>query len=243
MAVFPGFPAEGVKFLGALARNNRREWFQPRKHIYEEQVKAPMAELVAALNSEMMRFAPDYVNEPAKAIYRIYRDTRFSKDKTPYKTHIAAIFPRRGLEKHGGGGLYFSVSAKEIEVAGGVYMPGPETLLAIRTHLSEHHDEFRKIIRAKKLRTLMGEMHGEQLSRVPKGFPSEHPAADLLRHKQWLVYVMLDPKLATTPKLLPEVRQRFEAMTPFVDFLNRPLVREKQRRAGNNGREFAGHFL
>jgi len=115
MAIFPGLPAEGVKFLSALARNNRREWFQPRKHIYEERVKAPMAELVTALNSEMMRFAPDYVNEPAKAIYRIYRDTRFSKDKTPYKTHIAAIFPRRGLEKHGGGGLYFSVSAKEIE--------------------------------------------------------------------------------------------------------------------------------
>lgn len=229
MAGFPGFPAAGMQFLSALARTNRREWFQPRKHIYEEQVKAPMAELVTALNSEMMRFAPDYVNEPAKAIYRIYRDTRFSKDKTPYKTHIAAIFPRRGLEKHGGGGLYFSVSAKEIEVAGGVYMPGPETLLAIRTHMAEHHEEFRKIIRARKLRTLMGEMHGEQLSRVPKGFPTIHAAADLLRYKQWLVYVMLDPKLATTPKLLPEVQQRFEAMMPFVDFLNRPLVQERKR--------------
>ena len=229
MAGFPGFPKEGMQFLSALARSNRREWFQPRKHIYEEQVKAPMAELVTALNSEMMRFAPDYVVEPAKAIYRIYRDTRFSKDKTPYKTHIAAIFPRRGVEKHGGAGLYFSVSAKEIEVAGGVYMPGPETLLAIRTHLAEHHEEFRKIIRAKPLRTLLGEMHGEQLSRVPKGFPSDHAAADLLRYKQWLVYVMLDPKLATTPKLLSELRQRFEAMTPFVDFLNRPLVRERKR--------------
>jgi len=74
----------------------------------------------------------------------------------------------------------------------------------------------------------MGEMHGEQLSRVPKGFPREHPAAGLLRHKQWLVYVMLDAKLATTPKLLPEVRQRFEAMMPFLDFLNRPLVRARR---------------
>ena len=231
MAGFPGFPVAGIQFLSALGRNNRREWFQLRKKTYEEQVKAPMAELVTALNSEMMRFAPDYVNEPAKAIYRIYRDTRFSKEKTPYKTHIAAIFPRRGLEKHGAGGLYFSVSAKEIEVAGGVYMPGPETLLAIRTHMAEQHEEFRRIIGAKRLRTLMGEMHGEQLSRVPKGFPATHAAAGLLRYKQWLVYVMLDPKLATTPKLLPEVRQRFEAMMPFVEFLNRPLVRQKQRPA------------
>jgi uncharacterized protein (TIGR02453 family) len=229
MAGFAGFPPEGLKFFESLARDNRREWFQPRKHIYEEKLKAPMLELVSALTAEMMRFAPDYVVEPAKAIYRIYRDTRFSKDKTPYKTHIAAIFPRRGLEKHGGGGLYFSVSAKEIEVAGGVYMPGPETLLAIRTHLAENHEEFRKIVRARKLRTLLGELHGEQLSRVPKGFPCDHPAADLLRYKQWLVYAMLDPKLATTPKLLPEVRQRFQAMVPFLEFLNRPLVRERQR--------------
>ena len=89
---FQGFPEAGMQFFRSLARNNRREWFQPRKHIYEEQVKAPMAELVTALNAEMMRFAPDHVVEPAKAIYRIYRDTRFSKDKTPYKTHVAAIF-------------------------------------------------------------------------------------------------------------------------------------------------------
>ncbi len=229
MAGFAGFPAEGLKFFTSLARNNRREWFQPRKYIYDEQVKAPMLELVTALSAEMMRFAPDYVGEPAKAIYRVYRDTRFSKDKTPYKTHIAAIFPRRGFEKHAGGGLYFSVSAKEIEVAGGVYMPAPETLLAIRTHLAEHHEEFREIIKSKKLRTLMGELQGEQLSRVPKGFPSDHAAADLLRYKQWLVYVMLDPRLATTPKLLPEVRQRFEAMMPFLEFLNRPLVGAKRR--------------
>jgi uncharacterized protein (TIGR02453 family) len=228
MAAFAGFPPEGLKFFESLARNNRREWFQPRKLIYEEQLKAPMTELVTALTAGMMRFAPDYVADPAKAIYRIYRDTRFSKDKTPYKTHIAAIFPRRGLGKHSGGGLYFSVSAKEIEVAGGVYMPEPETLRAIRTHLAEHHEEFRKIVKARKLRTLLGELHGAQLSRVPKGFPCDHVAADLLRYKQWLVYAMLDPKLATTPRLLPEVRQRFEAMVPFLEFLNRPLVRERQ---------------
>ena len=226
---FNGFPEPGMQFFRSLARNNRREWFQPRKHIYEEQVKAPMAELVSALNAGMMRFAPDHVVEPAKAIYRIYRDTRFSKDKTPYKTHIAAIFPRRGTEKHGGAGLYFSVAPKEIEVAGGVYMPGPDALLAIRTYLAGHHAEFSRIIKSRKLRTLMGEMHGDQLSRVPKGFPSDHPAADLLRYRQWLFYIMLDPALATTPKLLPEIRNRFEVMMPFLEFLNRPLVKTARR--------------
>src|SRR6185436_396699 len=222
---FRGFPEAGMQFFRGLKRNNRREWFQTRKQIYDEQVKAPMVELVTAVTAEMMRFAPDHVADPAKAIYRIYRDTRFSNDKTPYKTHIAAIFPRRGLMKHAGAGLYFSISPDEIEVAGGVYMPGRDELLAIRMHLAEHHDGLRQIVKSKKLRALMGDLHGEQLSRVPKGFPAEHPAADLLRYKQWLFYVMLDPALATTPKLLGEIRKRFEVLTPFVDFLNTPLLR------------------
>jgi uncharacterized protein (TIGR02453 family) len=226
---FGGFPAEGMQFLRALKRNNRREWFQPRKHIYDAQVKAPMTELIAALTAEMMKFAPEYVAEPAKAIYRIYRDTRFSKDKTPYKTHVAAVFPRQGLEKHGCAGLYFSVSPFECEVAGGVYMPGPDQLLAIRNHLAENHRKFSSIVRAGKLRSLMGELHGEQLARAPKGFPCDHPAADLLRYRQWLFYVTLDPALATTPKLLPEVRKRFEVMMPVIGFLNAPLVAARKK--------------
>src|SRR5437867_13251951 len=87
---FPGFPAEGMQFFRSLARNNRREWFQQRKQIYDDQLKVPMMELDTALNAEMMRFAPNYVFEPAKAIYRLYRDTRFIKDKTPYNTYIVA---------------------------------------------------------------------------------------------------------------------------------------------------------
>jgi uncharacterized protein (TIGR02453 family) len=226
-AAFQGFPEEGMKFLRSLGRNNDREWFQPRKHIYDGQVKAPMQELVLAVTREMMRFAPDYVAEPGKAIYRVYRDTRFSKDKTPYKTHIAAIFPRRGMEKHSGAGFYFSVSPKEIEVAAGVYMPGPDQLRAIRNHLSTHHREFLKLVGSKSLHALMGKLYGEQLSRVPKGFPADHPAADLLRHKQWLFYVILDPKLATSPKLQDELVKRLRAITPFVDFLNKPLLPAK----------------
>ena len=94
--MFPGFPAEGLEFLRKLAKNNKREWFQPRKEIFEAKVKQPMIELVEAVNAELLKFAPDHINDPKKAVYRIYRDTRFSADKTPYKTHIAAVFPPRG---------------------------------------------------------------------------------------------------------------------------------------------------
>jgi uncharacterized protein (TIGR02453 family) len=97
---FPGFPAEAIRFFRGLEKNNNREWFQPRKELFEEQVRGPMTDLVEELNQKLVRFAPDYVNDPRKAIFRTYRDTRFSADKTPYQTHIAAVFPHRALEKH-----------------------------------------------------------------------------------------------------------------------------------------------
>jgi len=223
-AGFAGFPAEGLAFLRSLKRNNRREWFQPRKHIYDEKLRAPMVALVSALTTAMTKFAPDYVREPEAAIYRVYRDTRFSPDKTPYKTHVAAIFPRRGLDKHACAALYFSVSPETIEIAGGVYMPTPDELRAIRLHLVDHHEEFRRMVRGRTLRALMGELAGAELSRVPKGFDCEHPSADLVRCKQWLLDIELERGLATTPALYQELVKRFRAMTPFVEFLNAPLV-------------------
>ena len=227
---FAGFPPEAVTFFRGLAKNNKREWYQPRKPIFDEKVKASMVELITAMTREMMKFAPDYVTEPDKAIYRIYRDTRFSKDKTPYKTHIAASFSRRGMEKHGAAGYYFSVSHQEIEVGGGIYMPPPEALLSVRHHVADHHAEFRALTANRSVRRLFGEMQGEQLSRVPKGFLPDHPAADLLRFKQYLLFTVLDPALVTTPKLYSELIARFRAMTPFLEFLNAPLVRAQQKK-------------
>jgi uncharacterized protein (TIGR02453 family) len=229
MAGFPGFPQEGIRFLRALKKNNRREWFQPRKQIYDTQVKAPMLDLVAALNEEMMGFAPAYVREPSEAVFRIYRDTRFSHDKTPYKTHIAALFTQRGFDRNTGAGFYFSVSPEEFEVAAGVYTPGPQELRAIRLHLLENHEEFLRVTAAAPLRAAMGELQGDRLSRVPKGFAADHPAAGLMRYKQWLFWVLLDPALAATPKVFDEVLTRFRATAPFVEFLNAPLQRARQK--------------
>ncbi len=223
-SAFPGFPAAGLEFFRKLQRNNRREWFQPRKAIFEETVKQPMRELVAAVNEAMKKFAPQYVTDPDKAIYRIYRDTRFSKDKTPYKVHLAASFPRQGTPA--GAGFYLAVSHKEVAIGGGIYMPTPETLLAMRSHVAEHYQEFRKIVAKPNVRQLFGALQGAQLTRVPKGFDREHPAADLLRHKQYILYVELEPGLATTPNLYAEVVKHFRAMAPFLEFLNARLVKK-----------------
>lgn len=225
---FPGFPSEAMAFYRSLARNNKREWFQPRKNVYDEKVKAPMVELVTEINRVMLDFAPDYITDAPKAIYRIYRDTRFSPDKTPYKTQIAASFSRRGMQKHGAAGYYFAVSHKGVDVGGGIYMPAPETLLAVRTHLAERHADFRKLAGSSGVKKLFGALQGEQLSRVPKGFCAEHPAADLLRYKQFLLFTTLDAAIVTTPKLFVELERRFRAMAPFLEFLNAPLVAKRR---------------
>jgi uncharacterized protein (TIGR02453 family) len=226
---FPGFPVEMVEFFKGLEKNNNRDWFQPRKSIYEEKVKAPMIDLVTAVNEAMLKFAPDNIVDPAKAIYRIYRDTRFSKDKTPYKTHIGAIFPRRGMDRHGSGGYYFGVSHKEIEIAGGLYMPSPEQLKLIRGTLAERHREFTKLAGAKKVVELVGKLGGETLSRVPKGYPADHPAADLIRMKHWVYFATLPPASATTPGIVKEIVDRFKAMAPVVDFFNEPLLQAHKK--------------
>jgi len=217
-----------MEFLRGLARNNRREWFLPRKAVYETSVKQPMRELVTALNQALAGFAPEYATDPEKAIFRIYRDVRFSKDKKPYKEHIAASFPLHGGMAHGHGGFYVAISRKEVAVGGGVYMPEPAALLAIRNHIAERHAELRRILANPKVRRLLGDLQGEQLARVPKGFCADHPAADLLRFKQFVLYVELPPGIATSPTLYQEIVDRFRSMVPFLRFLNAPLPKERK---------------
>jgi uncharacterized protein (TIGR02453 family) len=227
-STFPGFSPDARSFLRALKRNNRRDWFQPRKEKYEALIKMPMLELIHALNGEFARFAPDYITPPEKAIYRIYRDTRFSHDKTPYKTHISAIFPRRTAVKREGAVFYFHFTEKDLLAFGGVYGPDRDELLAYRTLLAGRHAEFEEILGDKKLRQMVGGLEGEQLSRVPKGFFCDHPAEGLLRHRQWYLEAMLDIKLLTTPRLLPELARYFAVMAPFVEFLNTAFPQKRE---------------
>lgn len=227
-SAFPGFSPQALTFLRNLKRNNRRDWFQPRKAEYEKLIKLPMLELIGCLNEEFARFAPNYVTPPHKATYRIYRDTRFAKDKSPYKTHISAIFPRDTALKKEGAVFYFHFTEKELLVFAGVYMPEREELLAYRTLLQDRYQELQEILRGPKLRRMVGELQGEQLSRMPKGFPIDHPAESLLRGKQWYLEGTLDISTLTSHKLLPELARHFEVMAPMVEFLNQALAKKRK---------------
>jgi uncharacterized protein (TIGR02453 family) len=224
------FTEESLKFLRGLKRNNRRDWFDPRKAQFEAVLKAPMLGLVEAVTSAMAGFAPDHVRPSRKCVLRIYRDTRFSNDKTPYKSHIAAWWSRRGLEKTSGGGFYLHLSATELVIAAGVYMPEREQLLAIRAFLLDHHGELRGLLADKKLRKLFALDHGEPLTRPPKGFPKDHPAMDLLKCRQWAVTAKLPVEQALEPELPKTIAAHFRAAAPLVALLNQPLVAAPKER-------------
>lgn len=221
----PYFTPQAVDFLRKLKRNNRREWFEARRDVYERELKQPMLALISRLMQGMIDYAPDHVRPPQKCMLRIYRDTRFSADKTPYKTNLAAWWTPNGLEKTSGSGYYVHISEKELVVATGVYMPPKEQLFAIRHYLQEHHAEFRRLIENKKLRAKMSLHDPQSLTRPPKGFCDEHPAIEWIKWRQWGVIARLPAAEALKPRLSATVEEYFRLSAPLVDFLNTPLLR------------------
>jgi len=219
------FPPEALAFLRALKRHNRREWFKPRKEKYEALVRAPMIAIVERLADDFRTFAPDLVASPKTSVYRVYRDTRFSENKTPYKTHVAAIFPSRGLPKHQGAGLYFHVSPEEVWVGGGMYAPDTSQLQAVREHLASNLKRLKRIVESPAFRREVGSLEGERLKRVPRGFPGDHPAADYLRYRQFIVGREFPAAFATSPRFYDAILKLFQRVAPFSRFLNEPLLK------------------
>lgn len=223
------FSNDALKFLRGLKRNNDRDWFNARKDVYERELKEPMLALIGEVNDAMVEFAPEHVRPAQKIMMRIYRDIRFSKDKRPYKHHVSAWWVRDGLQKTSGAGFYLQVSATEVLVAAGAYMPEREQLLAIRRHLALHHEEFRALMKGRKLRSLMQEGDGLKLTRPPKGFAVDDPAVDLLMCRQWGVEASLPVERATMPSLGKDIVERFKASAPVIALLNAPLLGKPKR--------------
>jgi len=220
----PKFSDKTIKFLRALKRNNRREWFNAHKDEYEQHVRQPMAAMVERLAEDFRGFAPELVASPRLSMYRIYRDTRFSDNKTPYKTHIAAVFPTRGLLKHEGAGLYFHISPDEVWIGGGMYAPQPAQLYAVREHIAGNFAELRAIVESPGFRRHVGQLEGEKLTRVPRGFARDHAAAEYLKHRHFIAGAGFPPSLAAGPKLHGTLLKVFRHVIPLSRFLNTPLL-------------------
>ena len=222
---FEGFPKECLQFLKQLKRNNNRKWFEKHKLEFDQNVKTPMLSFIAALQPRFIQFAPEFDLNPKRSMFRIYRDVRFSADKTPYKTHIAAHFVLRGMPKGFiGSGYYIQIEPGEFFVGGGIYLPNGDQLKKIRKAIAEHSEEFLSIIENRNFKKMFAPFDWSKLQRVPKGYDENHPMADWLKFKQFFVGISLPESKCYNELLVDEVADVCEKAAPIVRFLNKSLI-------------------
>jgi uncharacterized protein (TIGR02453 family) len=217
---FEGFPTECIDFFKKLKRNNNREWFIAHKEEFETFVKLPMYSLIESLKPHFSRFAPEFDCSPKRAMFRIYRDIRFSNDKTPYKTHVAAQFSIRGDPRGvSGPGYYVHIEPGEIFVGAGCYMPDSDQLRKIRRAIDQQRKEFLAIIGDKSFKKRFGQLDGDRSKRIPQGFDAGDPMAEWLKLKQFLVSVTLPESKCERKAFVGDVAAIFEEASPLVNFI------------------------
>lgn len=210
------------KFLTDLEKNNDRDWFTENKDRYvneHEQIISFADALLVKLNEH------DLIETPTgkKSLYRIYRDVRFSKDKSPYKTHWAGGFKRATKQRRGG--YFFSIKpGGQTFIAGGFWAPSKDDLQRIREEIATDASELREIIAQPGFVSTFGTLDGEQLKTSPKGFEKEHPAVDLLRYKQFIFSKNFSDEEVLSPDFAEVANETFKAMRPFFDFMSEVLT-------------------
>jgi uncharacterized protein (TIGR02453 family) len=211
------------QFLKELSENNNRPWFQANKSRYEE-ARANFEAFISELILEISRFDPPIRElEARKSIFRIYRDTRFSKDKKPYKTNLGAHLVSADAKPHDRAGYYIHLQPGNTFLAGGAYLPPAPWLKAIRNAIDQKGKEFVKIINHPDFKKHFGEMEGEQLKTTPRDYDADHPFIDLLRYKSFLAVHKLNDEATMSGNFLKTAGKVFKALKPFDDFLNKSL--------------------
>ena len=216
---FAGFSRDAIQFLVDLALHNERTWFQPRKGEYERLLKEPLESLCTALGERFEARGMPFRSDPARSPFRIYRDVRFSADKTPYKTHISASFPWAG--EGGGVGAYFHFQPGEMFAGGGMWHPEPAQLAAWRGAVDGDLDSVKAVLDDPEFVSTFGHVSGDSLKRVPTGFPADHPAADLLKLKDVTFGRALSDDDVLSPGLPDVLASTFTASIPLLSLLAR----------------------
>jgi len=214
-------PKTAFAFLKTLNDNNNREWFANQKDVYTKEQNY-IVDFADALLDELNKH--DMIETPSgkKACYRIYRDVRFSKDKTPYSTYFSGSFRR--ATKYRRGGLYFHLEPNNSWLAGGFWSPNAEDLKRIREDIAFDATPLRKILKSKSFINTFGALQGEQLKTSPKGFDATHEAIDLLRYKQFLLIRRFTDATVFSESFLKEANQTYKKMRPFLDYMSEVLT-------------------
>jgi uncharacterized protein (TIGR02453 family) len=225
------FTPATFRFFKALARNNAKPWFEAHRAEYEREVRAPMQQLIEEMDVRLARFAPEITGDPKRSMFRIYRDIRFSKDKSPYKTHAACWFrhqdadARVGSEAEGGGaGFYFHLVSGASFVGAGIWMPPRPILNRLREAIAEHAAAFERIVRQPSFLRRFGGLDDEAiLKRMPRGFAETHRAARWLKYQSYTAGRRLKDGEVTSARLPVLLEADFTRLLPLVRWLNAAL--------------------
>lgn len=210
---------ETMQFLEGIAKNNKKQWFEKHKDEYKA-AKADCEMLAADLITRISTFEPSYMHiSPPETMFRIYRDVRFSKDKTPYKTHIGIVIGSRG-RKSTEACYYLHIQPGNNFVIAGHYSPSSQQLANIRRAIAKDSSALRRLLKKKTIKETFGPLHGAQLKTAPRGYEKDHPEIDLLRYKQFMLMTHLPDSLMTSTDLSTTVITLFKKMKPLNDFLN-----------------------
>ena len=218
--------AQTVQFLSALKENNNKPWFDTNRKTYET-AKKNFAEVVQELIKSIEIFDKDIEEaqlEAKNCTFRINRDVRFSKNKDPYKTNFGASF-NKGGKKANSAGYYLQIDSNQCFMAGGIWMPEPDYLRKIRVEIDYNFDEFKNILKADAFKNTFTNGLDRESSTVrpPKGYDETNPAIELIKLKSFTASSVIDSKEILKPNFTDTVLAGFEAMKPFIAFLNRAI--------------------
>ncbi len=214
-----------LEFLSDLAAHNDRDWFHAHKARYENDVKAPFEAFVGALIEHIQETAdPNVLITPKQAVFRIYRDTRFSADKAPYKTHVSAIISPFGTKSKEYPGFYLQVGPGKFWLGGGAYFLEKETLHKVRSAIAENPGEFMEIINEPAFVAHFGEVLGEKNKRLPEEFQEHAKAVPLLANKQFYYMAELPAEAALGPAALDTALAHYKAGKALTDFLAQAMT-------------------
>ncbi len=223
--LFEGFSPLTIDFLIDLKNNNNRDWFNANKDIYLNELKGKALTLINEMQYAFLSDGLPFNADMKKSLFRIYRDIRFSKDKTPYKTHLGIFFPYKAdSTQHKpieATGLYLHIEPNMCFIAGGLHRPQPAQLKNIRNSINGNYQQFKNIINDKFFTNEFTKiLNDESLKRVPRGFPKEHPAADLLKLKGYSLIYSFPCDIIFSRSLISLIIKKAKAMSPFLEFLD-----------------------
>ena len=222
------FTPDFNKFLKELAANNNRDWFNSNKKRYEESVKKPFESFVGELIKHVDKHEPIKEKDPKKSIFRIYRDVRFSKDKSPYKTQMGAIISPMGRkDMETPAGFYLEMGPQHIRVYGGVYKPSTKNLEKIRKHIAKDPKALEKLQKSAGFKKNFGEIKGEQNKRLPKPLMEKAADTPILLNKQFYYFAEIKPSQATATDLVKQVMEKYKASKPMSEYFRKAMGKKK----------------